>query len=250
VIGGGDLSPILRGMLPAAPELAAPGPRVAAPAAVAPEALGVRTVRAAGTGAWVAPRGGRLPAGTVLAGRGGALLVSRTLGRGRIELLADPSVVENRLLGLADDALLSLRLGGPAGRPVVFAESLHGFGQASGLAAVPARWWAMFTVLALAASLWALAHARRVGPAENPASAPAPARSLYARSLARALARVGDGGELVALAREDLARAGGERPLGSSPAKDHDRELIALAAELARLESRGGAERPCAGRRA
>jgi hypothetical protein len=109
------------------------------------------------------------------------------LGSGRVELLAHAAPLENAGLAHGADALLALRLAGPRARPVAFAEALHGYTAATGLAAFPARWWVTIVGLALAAGAWALSKARRLGPAEATSPAPVPPRAAYVDAMARAL---------------------------------------------------------------
>jgi hypothetical protein len=122
---------------------------------------------------------------TASAGRGRVRL--RRLGRGRIAVLRDARAVENSGLAQGGNALLALRLAGSHGRPVLFAEALHGYTAATGLAAFPARWWATIAGLALAAGAWALARGRRLGPPEATAPAPIPPRAAYVDAMARAI---------------------------------------------------------------
>jgi hypothetical protein len=157
---------------------------VAQRAAALPETAGVSTVHSAGLAAFTGPGAGATAA---LTGSGGTLLAARRLGRGRLDLLADASPVENGLLDRADDAQLALDLAGPPGTTVVFAEALHGYTAASGLAAFPGRWWVAIAGLALAAGAWALSRGRRLGPPEPSPPAPAPPRVAYVEAMARAL---------------------------------------------------------------
>ena len=210
VIGGGDPPAVLPALLPRAPAWSAAGPSVAHPVARAPEVAGVGTVLSAGAGAWTSG-----PGAPALAGSGRAVLSVLGLGRGRVDLLADPSPVENRLLARADNAQLALNLGGPPGAPVLFAEALHGFGQATGLAAIPGRWWVAFAGLCLAWALWALARGRRIGPPEAPEPVPVPPRSAYVDALARQLVRGRDAAALETRLREAVGRkAVGRKPVG------------------------------------
>jgi hypothetical protein len=142
---------------------------------------GVGPVRTAGEGAWsglgrVLVRAGDRP-----------VVLERPLGRGRAVLVADPSPLQNRLLDEADNAALGLALAGD--RPVAFVESVHGYGPASGLDAIPGRWWWVFGGLALAALVLALARGRRFGPPELPDRQLPPARVEFAAALATQLAR-------------------------------------------------------------
>ncbi len=198
-------------LLPHPPRLGSAGSTVAVPVAGAPEVAGLRRVQTAGDQAWT---GGGQP--LLVRRGGGALLVLRRVGTGRIALLADPSALENQLLASADNAQLGLNLAGPAHRPVLFAEAVHGFGTATGVAAIPTRWWITFAGLLAAAALWAVARGRRLGAPERPAPAPPPPRSAYVQALASALVRARDRESLAELARA----AGIEGPaLGTATAK-------------------------------
>jgi hypothetical protein len=191
VIGGGDSTPSLPSLVGQAPGFTAAGATSVHVVARVPEVAGVSTVRTAGAGAWTSA-----PGQVGLAGRRGALLLVQPRGAGRIDLLADPSPLENRLLASADNAQLALNLAGPPRTWVVFAEALHGFGLATGLAAIPARWWLTFAGLCLAAGAWALARGRRLGPPEPADPAPAPPRSAYVEALGTVLGRTRDRGAL------------------------------------------------------
>jgi hypothetical protein len=206
VLGGGDLVATLGVLLPRPPTWAASGPEVVTPVARVPEVAGVHTVLTSGQGVWTSG-----PGTPALAGSRGSTLRVLDIGRGRIDLLADPAPVENRLLASADNAQLALDLAGPSGRPVMFAEELHGFGPATGLAAIPTRWWAVFVGLCLAWAAWALARGRRIGPADAPPPPTVPPRRAYVDALARTMIRGRGHGELEQLVREATERARSER---------------------------------------
>ena len=184
VIAGGNPPATLPALLPRSPSWTDSGSPLVKRVALLPEVDGVNIVRTAGAGAWTSGPGTPALAGT----RGPALLVL-SVGRGRIDLLADAAPVENRLLASADNAQLALNLAGPRGAPVIFAEALHGYGQATGLAAIPARWWVAFALLCMAWAAWALARGRRIGPAEDAVPDPVPPRSAYIEALARTIVR-------------------------------------------------------------
>ena len=184
VVGGGDPRATLPAVLARPPGWTGSGSLVVKRVAALPEVDGVSTVLTAGAGAWTSVTGT-----VALSGARGPELLAVNIGRGRINLLADASPVENRLLASADNAQLALNLAGPPGTPVIFAEALHGYGEATGLAAIPTRWWVVFGGLCLAWAAWALARGRRIGPAEQPAPEPIPPRTAYVGALARALVR-------------------------------------------------------------
>ncbi|MEY2442102.1 MAG: hypothetical protein QOJ46_1528 [bacterium] len=170
-----------RGVVPGAPLWRASGPQIARPSVPVAETSAVRTVQSAGAGAFQSA-GGTLP---VL----GSLMTVAQSGRGRALLLADAAPLQNRLLGHADNAALGLALAGPAQRPVTFVESIHGFDERTGLAALPARWKVALLAGILAALLWLASRARRFGPPEESGGEPPPARREHVDALAIALRR-------------------------------------------------------------
>jgi len=152
----------------------------------------VSEVQSSGEGEWTESSGYSAP----LHGYGGgALLLERALGAGQLELLADASPLQNRLLASADNAQLALNLAGGA-RPVVFVESVHGYGQSRGLAALPSRWWIAFAGLTLAGGLWVLARGRRLGPAEPAGPVSQPPRAAYVHAISLLLRRTKNPEEL------------------------------------------------------
>ncbi len=149
---------------------------------------GVRAVVGEGAGRYRCG-GGR--AGNVLVGAPNRALVCSVRG-GRVLLLADSSPLTNRLLARADNAALGVALAGPAGRPVVFIETVHGYGAATGLAALPAgAWWAI-ALLGLAGLAFLVARWRRLGPAVAADMIPSPPRREHVDALAGALDRADD----------------------------------------------------------
>ena len=125
-----------------------------------------------------------------------------TLAAGRALRLGATAPLENRDLATADNAEFSLRLAGPVGRPVAFAEAIHGFGPATGLAAFPDRWWVAIALLALAAGAFVLARGRRLGgPDPLPAQVPS-SRAAYLEAMVATLKSTADRGRLEELASE------------------------------------------------
>jgi hypothetical protein len=105
-------------------------------------------------------------------------------------LHADTSPLQNRLLGQADDAAFAVALaGGPGEGSVAFAEGPHGYGETTGLGAIPSRWKVALVMGALAALLTIIAAGRRLGPPEDADRDLPPARREYADALGAALAR-------------------------------------------------------------
>jgi hypothetical protein len=197
VIGGSDSQSTLPAVIPRPPTWSDSGSRIQLAVAGASAALnGVDEVRGGGEGEWAATSGYRAP---LRGAGGGSLLLERSLGRGTIELLADASPLQNRLLASADNAQFALDLAGARARGVVFVESVHGFGQSRGLAALPTSWRLAFALLALAGALWALARGRRLGPAEPEHVASQPPRAAYVEALALLLARTHDPEQLATL---------------------------------------------------
>lgn len=204
------------------------GPRQAGVLAPVTEVAGVRQVATAGEAAWTAA-GSAVPALGADTG-GKALLIVADRGEGRAALLADASPLQNRFLDRADNAALALGLAGAPGRPVAFLESVHGFGPASGLAALPRRWQAALAGLGLAALVWVAAHVRRLGPAQEPDPTLVPPRGAYVAALARTLRRTRDCHAAVAPVREAARRTVARRAaLGAEPA---DAEVEAAGRRL------------------
>lgn len=149
------------------------------------EAGDVDTVETAGDGRWSDPGEGTVVAGT----EDDALAVEVAEGEGRMTLLADASPLQNRLLDHADNAAFGLALAGEAQGPVVFVESIHGYGPPRGLGAFPARWRWAFAGFVGATGLWMWSRGKRLGPAEEAERVPPPPRRAYVEALAATLAR-------------------------------------------------------------
>ncbi|HZR11968.1 MAG TPA: DUF4350 domain-containing protein [Acidimicrobiia bacterium] len=148
-------------------------------------------VRTDGSGSWVEPHGVR------------ALTFSPARSEGRAVLLADASPLQNRLLDQADNAAFGLALA-PAGQPVVFAEGVHGYSGATGLAAIPSRWKVALVTVALAALLAMVAAGRRLGPPEDRARELPPRRRAYVDALASTLARTRRPAEALAPVQREM----------------------------------------------
>jgi Domain of unknown function (DUF4350) len=226
VAGGLDPGPWLEALAGRSPEWDDDGAEALDVLVPAPETGAAMAVRAAGEGRWTGA-GAALP---VVAGGDGALLVVSVAGRGRIALVADPSPLQNRLLDQADNAALALALAGPG--PLVFVESVHGYGTATGLAALPARMrWAL-VLLGLAALVLIAARWPRLGPPEPRERPLFPPRRAYVDALAATIARSRDrttATESVrSAARERLARR-------AALARDADDAAFTAAARAAGL---------------
>jgi hypothetical protein len=172
--------------------------------AIAPvlEISRVSTVRTQGRHAWRSTG----PALPVLGDRGRTLLAVVQTGNGRGLLLADSSPLQNGLLDEADNAVLALALAGPRSRTVAFVESVHGYGRAIGLAAVPTRWWWALGGAVLGSLLYMLARGRRLGPPQLDARPLPPPRRLYVDSLANVLARTKTPAAAVAPLQAEIRR--------------------------------------------
>jgi len=209
VAGGAEPGAWLDRLLDDPPAWSREGARRVTPLAPAPEVDGVGTAQTAGDGSWT-DGGKALP---VLGGAGGSVVAVATPGRGRVVLLADASLLQNRLLAAADNAVLGLALAGERSRPVAFVESVHGYGEATGLRAIPISWRFALGGLALAALTLMLARGRRLGPPEREARDLPPPRREYVDSLAAVLARTKRPDEALepvrAAARTRLARRAG-----------------------------------------
>lgn len=117
--------------------------------------------------------------------------------RGRVVALPDPGFLENDQIARGDDALRALAVAGPASRPVFFDELIHGYGPASGLAAVPERWWFAFALLSLALGAFALSRAVRLGGSDPRVPEQASPRTAYVDAMAETLVRSTSRAELV-----------------------------------------------------
>jgi hypothetical protein len=117
--------------------------------------------------------------------------------RGRVVGIADPRFLENDELAHGANAYRALTVVGPPARPVYFDEAIHGYGPATGLAALPERWWFAFALLGLALGAFALSRAMRLGGSDPVAPSTASPRIAYVEALAAALVRSGDRDELV-----------------------------------------------------
>ncbi|MGH9030956.1 MAG: DUF4350 domain-containing protein, partial [Acidimicrobiia bacterium] len=184
VAGGGSVGGLLRALFDEPPEWSPEGIPRAQSDGNAPEVAGIGELVTVGEGVW--RDAGETEA--VVSGRAGTLVTVADLGAGRVVMVADPSPLQNRLLDRADNAAFALQITGEAGT-VRFAEGQHGYGDATGLGAIPSRWkWAL-AGLAVAMLVGAVAVGRRLGPAEEDARALPPPRRVYVDAVAEALAR-------------------------------------------------------------
>jgi hypothetical protein len=263
IAGGSAVNPSrwLGALTPNPPTWSPTGPTTSYPLTSTPYTAGAGRVRSAGFGSFTAP-GSALPA--VGAG-GNALLDIASVGAGKLLMLADASPLQDFYLARGDNAALAVALAGPPGRRVSFAESVHGYGVATGLAALPKRWkWALIGLL-LAAAVAIAARFRRLGDPDPAPDTPQPPRRAHVEALALALKRTGQPAAAAApvhdRAREIvIARAGltdqatpqevlagaeqlglGEPEARSVAALDVPRDddgVIVVGRALAKLESR------------
>jgi hypothetical protein len=242
LLAGGALSDVwLDELVDVEPTWSGAPVRESVPLAPLREVAGVRTVRAVGLGSW-SRTGEALPA---VGDADRTLLAVASPGRGRLVLLADASPLQNRLLDEADNAVLGLALAGPRGRPVAFVESVHGYGPAAGVAAIPERWLFALGGLVLAVLVFMVARGRRLGPPEREDRALPPPRREYVESLAAVLARTkrpGDAAEPVrAEARARIAvRAGLDSEPGDGALREAGRSLGLTEPELNAVLGAGG----------
>jgi hypothetical protein len=137
--------------------------------------------------------GGRaVLAGTAARGFGGAPAGERSLGRGTLVTVPDAALLANRELAAGDHAARALALAGPPSRRVAFVESVHGYHEQRGLAALPDAVITCLALLGLAALAFLIVKGRRLGPPEAAARDLAPPRRAHVEALAAALARTPD----------------------------------------------------------
>lgn len=203
IAGGAGSRTAIPALLPNPPARTDSSPHAAVPLQPGAETASVRSVTTAGDGAWTETGGGRTTLGSA---PDRALLLTMTVGAGTLELLADGSPLQNRLLSHADNARFALDLAGPPGRPIVFVESVHGYGLARGLSALPAQWWLGLALLALAGLALALSRGRRLGAADVSPPPPPPPRRAYVDAVAVLLRRTrkpADVATILKLLRDD-----------------------------------------------
>ena len=189
------------------------------PLVPSPEVESVSEVTTSGDGSW-ADAASTLP---ILGSGDGVMTTAAAVGEGRFLLLADASPLRNNLLAEADNAAFGLGLAGEPGRPVAFVESVHGYGEQSGLAAIPTQWKWMLAGLVVAALIYMFSRGRRLGPPQLSGRELPPPRSEYVEALAGILARARDPQSVAAHLRASLRREIGRR--GGLPADAPDSEF-------------------------
>lgn len=263
IAGGGAENPArwLGALIANPPTWSPSGPRTSYPVVTAPFTAGVARVRSAGDGSFTSP-GSAVP---TIGAAGNSILDVAPVGAGKLLMLADASPLQDAYLARADNAALAVALAGPAGHRVTFAESVHGYGAASGLAALPTRWkWALIGLL-LAAAVAVASRFRRLGDPDPVPDLPQPPRRAHVEALALALKRTGQPAAAVAPVRERarelvIARAGlderagpqavlaGAQQLGLDESEarsvaalevpDDDHDVIVVGRALAKLVAR------------
>jgi hypothetical protein len=229
LIGGSEPGAYLPALMPHPPTWSDVSPLDAYRLQSSPYTDDVGRVRSAGDGEFTSAGGGAQPA---IGAHGNALLETATLGAGHLLLLADVSPLQNAYLDRADNAALGVALAGPAGRPVTFVESVHGYGNAAGLASLPLRWkWALAGLL-LAALAWVAARFRRLGDPDPVAQTPQPPRRAHVEAIAVALQRTRQPAAAVVpvhdRARELVVRAAGLPPDAGAEAVAHAARQLGL----------------------
>lgn len=187
VVAGRNGAPLLGPFAGTAVTWTADGVLTASVLAPTAETAGVQMVAGSGRGSYEAT-GALVP---VLGGGGLATVVAGRAppGGGVVVGVADSRLLANDRLSQRDNAALALGLVGPRGRAVVFVESVHGYGNSTGLAALPTTWkWAgSGLLLAGLCGMWAAGQ--RFGPPEHRHRELAPPRRAYVEAMAADLAR-------------------------------------------------------------
>jgi hypothetical protein len=194
LIGGREPQSTLPALLPSPPKWAPSGEAQLLPAERGGASVaGIGEVASAGEGEWTESHGYTAP---LRGAHGDGPLLEKTIGSGTLALVADASPLQNRLLASEDNAQFALDLSGQSRQPVVFVESVHGYGASRGFAAISTRWWVAFAGLLLAGLLWSVARGRRLGVAEAAGEQAQPPRADYVHTMSLLLRRTGDAREL------------------------------------------------------
>jgi hypothetical protein len=215
VIGGAAPSPYLHNLRDDPPRWQSDG--VTNWTEVDPSFVGVHEIETAGDGSWTEPGTSSVLVGSTEQ----SLLTQERVGAGEIAFLADPSPLENGYLAEVDNAAFALQLAGTAGRSVVFAEGVHGFGSQRGFAAVPGAWKLALLLLAVAALAFVWSRAWRFGPPDRTAREMPPARAEYVDALSVSLERTRSPAAALAPAQHwARARLASRAGLGPAPADE------------------------------
>jgi hypothetical protein len=145
------------------------------------------------------------------------VVVAGPVAGGRVVAVADSSLLHNDHLAEADNAAFALAIAGEAERPVLFLESVHGYGAASGLGALPEAAKATLIGLVGAALVGMWCAGQRFGPPEDRARRLPPPRRDYVDAMAVSLARSGDPATAVEPLRRSARQAWADRLTPGSP---------------------------------
>lgn len=136
--------------------------------------------------------GGRAIVGGSAAHAFGGAAGERRLGRGTLVVVPGAVAFRNATLARGDHAATALMLAGPPQRRVAFVESVHGYRERTGLAALPRSVRTCLILLGVAALAFLILRGRRLGPPEPPGRDLPPPRRVHVEALAAALARTKD----------------------------------------------------------
>jgi hypothetical protein len=128
---------------------------------------------------------------------------------------------------------------------VIFAESVHGYGRATGLSALPTGWRVALAGLLVATLALMLARGRRLGPPERADREFPPSRREHVDAVAATLRRTGRPNEAAEPLRAAVRARLGEHDAAVAIGKAvGEQGLIDAAVALARLESAGSTRPP------
>jgi hypothetical protein len=151
-------------------------------------------------------------------------IATGVIGAGAVWAVADESILSNDALDRDDNAALALAMAGDAGRPIVFAEYVHGYEPITGFGSLPGRVKAALWLAAIAGVLWMVGRSRRLGPAEQRSRPLPPARVVYINAMATSLERTKDLDSATAPVRDrirrELRRRGGDDAAGAARIAD------------------------------
>ena len=182
----------LSGIVPGPPVWVTTGSTSARTLVPVEETNGVQTVAGAGSGAWDGA-GETLP---ILAGDLPVATVA-DVGEGRVVSIADATLLQNSFLDEADNANFALAIAGDRD-VMLFAETYHGYTEATGFAALPesARW--ALVLLGVAVLMAMVAYGRRFGPPDRIRREFPPSRRVYVDAMAATLGKMRDREAVVA----------------------------------------------------
>jgi hypothetical protein len=233
VVAGDPPTSLLRQIVDTPPEWSSTSAGLARPASPAPEVENIRTVLPTGEGAFTAV-GSATP---LLRGEDRVLAAIDTSEAGIVVMVATSTPFQNRLLARADNAAFAVAVAGGDNRPVVFVESVHGYGEAIGLSALPQKWWWVLGGLVVAALVLMWARGMRLGPAEAEQREMAPPRRDYVEALAASLARTGASAAVARPLYDRMQRTEGE---AATPPETAEQAMEVGRVFARRVTQRGG----------